>query len=118
MKKGRPGMVLSVLARPEDEDRLTQILFSETTTLGVRRRNEQRRILDRRSEVVHTKWGDVRMKIASLNGAVRNFAPEFEDCRQLAAQHRIPLKSVMQEALHIYLGTSSAELASARTTKA
>ena len=118
MKKGRPGMLLTVLARPEDAARLTHILFTETTTLGIRCHDEQRRILDRRFEVVHTKWGDVRMKVASLNGTVSTFAPEFEDCRQLATKHRVPLKTVMQEAVHIYSGTRSLEPASARTTKA
>ena len=118
MKKGRPGMLLTVLARPEDSNRLTQILFTETTTLGVRRREEQRCILDRQFEVVHTRWGDVRMKIASLDGKVTNYAPEFEDCRHLAAKYHIPLKQVMQEALHIYLETSASESASTRTTKA
>ena len=118
MKKGRPGMLLTVLARPEDAARLTQILFLETTTLGIRCRDEHRRILDRRFEVVHTRWGDVRMKIASLNGAVSNFAPEFEDCRQLAEKHRVPLKSVMQEAFNLYsVGNSPALEAQARTTK-
>ncbi len=118
MKKGRPGMLLTVLARPEDAARLTQILFTETTTLGVRSRDEQRRILDRRFEIVHTRWGDVRIKIASLNGTISNFAPEFEDCRQLAKEHRVPLKSVMQEALHLYSGTRFSGPASPRTTKA
>ena len=119
MKKGRPGMLLTVLARPEDAERLMQILFLETTTLGVRSRGEQRQILNRRFEAVHTQWGDVRMKIASLDGKVSNFAPEFEDCRELAAKHRVPLKSVMQEALNIYSGGSSPKLeAQARTTKA
>ena len=118
MKKGRPGMLLTVLARPEDATGLTQILFTETTTLGVRSRDEHRRILDRRFEVVHTTWGDVRIKIASLNGTVSNFAPEFEDCRQLATKHRVPLKTVMQEALHLYSGTRISVPASARTTQA
>jgi hypothetical protein len=118
MKKGRPGMLLTVLARPEDKERLAQVLFMETTTLGVRCRQEQRRILDRYFEVVHTRWGDVRVKIARLNGIVANFAPEFEDCRQLASKHHVPLKSVLQEAVHIYLSASSSESASARTTKA
>jgi len=118
MKKGRPGMLLTVLAHPEDADRLTQILFTETTTLGVRRRDEQRQILDRRFEVVHTRWGDVRIKIASLDGTIRNCAPEFEDCKQLAAKHRIPLKRVLQEALHVYLETNSSEAIAARTSKA
>ena len=78
--------------------RLTQIIFAETTTLGVRRREEQRQTLARRWETVATRWGDVRMKIASMNGTVTNYAPEYEDCRRIAAEHHVPLKSVMQEA--------------------
>ncbi len=46
-----------------------------------------------------TEWGDVRMKIASMNGSVTNYAPEYEDCRRIAAEHRVPLKNVMQEAV-------------------
>jgi uncharacterized protein (DUF111 family) len=52
---------------------------------------------------VGTRWGDVRLKVASMNGAVTNYAPEYEDCRKIAAQHQVPLKSVMQEALQGYL---------------
>lgn len=103
MKKNRPGMLLTVLARPEDADRLTQIIFRETTTLGVRRREENRRILARKWVTVSTQWGDVRMKIASMNGAVTNYAPEYEDCRRIAAEKHVPLKSVMQEAVQGYL---------------
>jgi len=51
---------------------------------------------------VATRWGDVRMKIASINGTVTNYAPEYEDCRRIAAEHRVPLKRVMQEALQVY----------------
>jgi uncharacterized protein (DUF111 family) len=72
--------------------------------LGVRRREEQRRCLARRWERVRTPWGEVRIKIGSINGAVTNFAPEYEDCRKLAVEHRVPLKRVMQEAARQYLG--------------
>src|SRR3979409_136662 len=98
MKKNRPGMLLTVLCKPEDAGRLTQILFAETTTLGVRRRDEARQTLARRGESVRTQWGDVRIKIGSLNGTVSNFAPEYEDCRRIAAEHRVPLKTVMSTA--------------------
>lgn len=104
MKKNRPGMLLTVLCRPGDGDKLTRIIFSETTTLGVRRRDESRRILARRWESVRTPWGEVRIKIGSMNGTVSNYAPEFEDCRKIATDHRIPLKTVMQEAARAYLG--------------
>ena len=102
MKKSRPGMVLTVLARPEDVAKLMKVLFAETTTLGVRRRDEQRQVLQRRWITVTTKWGEVRMKVASLNGTISNCAPEYEDCRKLAAAHHVPLKAVMQEAMQQY----------------
>jgi uncharacterized protein (DUF111 family) len=103
MKKNRPGTLLTVLCKPEDGDKLTQLIFSETTTLGVRRREESRQTLARRWESVRTEWGEVRIKIASMNGTVTNYAPEYEDCRRIAAEHRIPLKTVMQEASRAYL---------------
>jgi uncharacterized protein (TIGR00299 family) protein len=103
MKKNRPGMLLTVLAKPEDASRMTQIIFTETSTLGVRRREEQRQALARKWITVVTRWGDVRLKIASMNGTVTNYAPEYEDCRKIAAEHHVPLKSVMQEAVQGYL---------------
>ena len=102
MKKNRPGMLLTVLCKPENAAKLTQLLFMETTTLGVRRRDEQRLALTRKWISVPTQWGDVRMKIASMNGTVTNYAPEFEDCKKLASEHRVPLKTVMQAALRSY----------------
>ena len=107
MKKNRPGTLLTVLCKPEDASRLTQLIFTETTTLGVRRREEVRQTLARRWENVHTPWGEVRIKIASMNGTVTNYAPEFEDCRRIAAEHHVPLKTVMQEAARAYLGEKS-----------
>jgi len=104
MKKGRPGMLLTVLAKPEDAGKLSRILFTETTTLGVRRRDEQRQALMRRWENVNTPWGEVRVKIASMNGTVTNYAPEYEDCRRIAEEHHVPLKAVLQEAARAYLG--------------
>jgi uncharacterized protein (TIGR00299 family) protein len=102
MKKNRPGTLLTVLCKPEDASQLTQLIFSETTTLGVRRRDEMRQTLARRWENVHTPWGEVRIKIASMNGTVTNYAPEYEDCRRIAAEHHVPLKTVIQEAARAY----------------
>jgi len=102
MKKNRPGILLTVLAKLEDAARLTHIIFTETSTLGVRRREERRQTLARKWITVETRWGDVRLKIGSMNGTVTNYAPEYEDCRKLAAQHHVPLKSVMQAALQGY----------------
>jgi uncharacterized protein (TIGR00299 family) protein len=106
MKKNRPGSLLTILAKPEDAAKLTEIVFSETTTLGVRRREDKRQILARKWTTVPTRFGGVRIKIASLNGAVTSYAPEYEDCRRLAAEHRVPLKLVMQEAIQQYLQSS------------
>jgi pyridinium-3,5-bisthiocarboxylic acid mononucleotide nickel chelatase len=103
MKKNRPGTLLTILCKPEDAAKLAQIVFTETTTLGVRQRQEQRSTLTRRWVPVATPWGEVRMKIASLNGTVTNYAPEYEDCRSIAEEKHVPLKSVMQEAMQAYL---------------
>ena len=103
MKKNRPGTLLTVLARPENEEHLRALLFRESSTLGVRTRHETRYVLPRRHEAVATPWGEVRMKIASLNGADSHYAPEYEDCRRIAAEHHVALKTVMQEAIRVYL---------------
>ncbi len=111
MKKNRPGTLLTVLCKPEDAGKLTQLIFTETTTLGVRRREETRQTLARRWENVRTQWGDVRIKIASMNGTVTNYAPEYEDCRRIAAEHHVPLKTVMGEAVEAYLHRGGGEKA-------
>jgi pyridinium-3,5-bisthiocarboxylic acid mononucleotide nickel chelatase len=103
MKKNRPGTLLSVLAKSDAADKLAQIIFAETTTLGVRRREEKRQVLARKWQTVSTRFGDVRIKIASLNGTLSSYAPEYEDCRRIAVEHRVPLKLVMQEAVREYL---------------
>jgi hypothetical protein len=103
MKKNRPGTLLTVLSKPEDAGKLSELIFAETTTLGVRRRDEIRRCLARRWENVRTPWGEVRIKIASMNGTVTNYAPEYEDCRRIAAEHHVPLKQVMGAAVDAYL---------------
>jgi pyridinium-3,5-bisthiocarboxylic acid mononucleotide nickel chelatase len=103
MKKNRPGVVLTALAESRDAEKLAKIIFAETTTIGLRMREEQRLVLARRHETVRTAWGDVRIKIANLNGTVANYAPEYEDCRNIAEQQKVPLKQVMQEAVRAYL---------------
>jgi pyridinium-3,5-bisthiocarboxylic acid mononucleotide nickel chelatase len=104
MKKNRPGLLLTVLCKPEDAGKLSNLIFSETTTLGVRQREERRHALARKWVNVSTRWGNVRMKVASMNGTITNYAPEYEDCRRIASEQRIALKTVMQEAVRQYLG--------------
>ncbi|MGO9123283.1 MAG: nickel pincer cofactor biosynthesis protein LarC [Terriglobales bacterium] len=110
MKKNRPGTLLTVLCRPEDASKLTQLLFTETTTLGIRQREEKRQALARKWVTVETRWGQVRMKVASMNGTVTNYAPEYEDCRRIAAENHVPLKTVMQEAVQRYFPGTSEKL--------
>ena len=103
MKKSRPGMLLTVLARDEDAQHLSDLIFAETTTIGLRTRREHRMTLPREWVPVETRWGTVRIKLAHLHGVETNAAPEFEDCRRIAEEHRVPLKMVMQDAMRAYL---------------
>lgn len=102
MKKSRPGTLLTVLAKPQDESKLREMIFRESSTLGIRVRREERYALPRRHEAVTTPWGEVRIKIAG-NGKALQYAPEYEDCRRIASEHAVPLKTVMQEAIRRYL---------------
>jgi uncharacterized protein (TIGR00299 family) protein len=102
MKKGRLGTLLTVLCRPDDEAALEVLLFRETTTLGIRRREEERVILDRAFVTVETQYGKIRMKIASAGGEVLNAMPEYEDCRRAARDHDAPLRAVMEAAVAAY----------------
>jgi hypothetical protein len=95
-------MLLTVLCRREDAAKLSRLIFSETSTLGIRRREEERQVLTRRWITVSTQWGDVRLKVANMNGTITNYAPEYEDCRRIALDKNVPLKDVMQAALSAY----------------
>ncbi|EEG77574.1 nickel pincer cofactor biosynthesis protein LarC [Dethiobacter alkaliphilus] len=98
MKKNRPGTMISVLTKAEHAEDLAQILFSETTTLGIRRFKADKLMLPRRRQEVETEYGPVRIKIAELNGEIINAAPEYEDCRNLAEKTNTPLKTIYQAA--------------------
>jgi uncharacterized protein (TIGR00299 family) protein len=109
MKKDRPGYQIQVLAKPDDRDRLGDLLLAETTTLGIRYHAAQRRVLERAWKTVSTIYGDVRIKVASEGGEIRNFAPEFEDCKKLAEDKKVPLKMIWQQANFEYLRLSEQE---------
>jgi hypothetical protein len=103
MKKGRTGVAMTVLAKPELGPALRELLLRETTTIGLRWRLENKMALAREMAEVATEWGNVRMKVARWSGGkVANAAPEYEDCRALARRHRVPLKEVMQAAMRAY----------------
>lgn len=99
MKKGRMGTLLTVLSRPADARGLEELLFRETSTLGMRVREEGRLILTRETMPVQTEFGEIRMKVGSWRGEAMNVAPEFEDCRRAAEAGDVPLKRVMQAAM-------------------
>jgi uncharacterized protein (DUF111 family) len=108
MKKGRTGVQVTVLCRPTLVPVLRDILFRETTTIGLRWRLENKASLAREFSSVETPWGPVCIKIARWpNGEVANAAPEYEDCRRLAVQHSVPLKQIMQESMRIYSATGT-----------
>ena len=103
MKKNRPGSLLTVLCQNDNAERMREIIFAETSTIGIRTREERRDCLQREIIRVSTQWGTIRMKQSALNGTITNFSPEYEDCRRIAEQHSVPLKQVQQEAIGIYL---------------
>lgn len=103
MKKGREGVQLTVLCHPDRMAALREMIFRETTTIGLHWRVEQKASLAREFAEVQTAWGPVRIKIARWgNGEAANAAPEYEDCRALARKHSIPLKQVMQAAMRAF----------------
>jgi uncharacterized protein (DUF111 family) len=103
MKKGRPGVLLSVQSRPADADQLEAILFAETPTLGVRRTSVLRTVLARESRMVETAWGSVAGKIAFLPDGSRRFTPEYEAARRIAEKRGLTLAQVVGEAQKAFL---------------
>jgi uncharacterized protein (TIGR00299 family) protein len=102
MKKNRPGTLLTVIARPELRPVLSDIVFRETTTIGLRHYEVERECLEREIISVETTLGQVRFKLASRNGRVVNATPEFEDCAALARTHNMSVKDVQALALQAY----------------
>jgi pyridinium-3,5-bisthiocarboxylic acid mononucleotide nickel chelatase len=96
--------LLTVLCRPGDAQGLMDLIFAETTTFGVRTYRAQRRVLPREWVSVGTEFGDVRIKVSRVNGRILHAAPEFEDCKKLAAEKDVPLQRVIAAALRGYEG--------------
>jgi pyridinium-3,5-bisthiocarboxylic acid mononucleotide nickel chelatase len=99
MKKSRMGMLVTVLCKTADGQKFKDMLFAETTTLGVRTYTAERCVLPREWEKVFTRFGEVRVKVARLHGIVRKASPEFDDCRKLAEAKNVPLVEIMEEAM-------------------
>src|SRR3989339_1963644 len=98
MKKGRPALQLSLLVKKELLNQFEELIFKHTTTLGFRYSPVTAHRLERRFEEVDTPWGRVKIKLGFYNGKMTTFAPEFEDCAQLARETGIPLKEVFAAA--------------------
>jgi uncharacterized protein (DUF111 family) len=94
MKKNRPGILLSVLCRAAEKDALTQLLFAETTTLGIRSYPVERRALDRDIVSVETQFGTIDVKVARMNGHVVNEMPEFDQVQAAALRSQVPFRTV------------------------
>ena len=98
MKKGRAGNMIKVIAPVEKMEEVKEILFSETTTLGIRYYGVRRHVLERKIVRVKTEYGEVRVKIGYHNGGITSISPEYEDCRKVAEEKNLPLKEVYEEA--------------------
>ena len=98
MKKNRPGQLVTLLCEPSNLKRLIDLIFRETTTIGIRTHEVRRQTLARESVPVETPLGTIRMKVSRFNGTLLNAAPEYEDCRRIAAEHGLPLKQILATA--------------------
>jgi uncharacterized protein (TIGR00299 family) protein len=108
MKKNRPGVLLSVLCAREEKEAVLKLLFTETTTLGIRSYEVNRRALQRSVVRVETQYGPIDVKVAHLDGRVVNEMPEFEQCRAAAVKANVPLK-IVEEAARVALARSHRE---------
>ena len=98
MKKNRPGLLVTILSEPERAAALIDLVFRETTTIGVRAYEVRRKTLEREVVTVETEFGKVQVKASRMNGSLLNAAPEYEDCQRIAAERGVPLKQVMAAA--------------------
>jgi len=101
MKKNRPAHMLSIIVYEQNLKEILEVLFSESTTLGVRIRETKRLRLAQKNFITETKYGKIRIKVGIFKGKIKNIAPEYEDCKKMAKQHKVPLKEVYDEAMKI-----------------
>ena len=107
MKKNRPGTLVTVIAAPDRRDALAGVLFSETTTIGVRQQEMLRERLERKMVTIATACGPVRFKVSSRDGRIVNASPEFEDCARAAAERGLPIKEVQAQAISAWMERES-----------
>ncbi len=102
MKKNRPGLLLSILCRPDEREKFLQMIFAETTTIGARSYEVSRRALARETVRVETQFGPIDVKVAHTNNGAVNAMPEFEQCRAAARNAGVPLREVQEAARSVY----------------
>jgi uncharacterized protein (TIGR00299 family) protein len=107
MKKNRPGTLVTVIATPERREQLSTVLFTETTTIGVRYAEMLRERLERELRTIETPAGPIRFKIARRDGGIVNAAPEFDDCARVAAERGLPIKEVQAQAVKAWMDSES-----------
>lgn len=98
MKKNRPAHMFSIIVYEQNLKEILEVLFYESTTLGVRVREIKRLRLGQQNFIAETKYGKIRAKVGIFKGEIKNIAPEYEDCKKMAKQHKVPLKEVYDEA--------------------
>jgi uncharacterized protein (DUF111 family) len=103
MKKNRPAVKLSVLSKGTDIDKLSTIIFNETSTIGIRRYTVEREVLDRKIIEVATKYGPIVIKAAYREGKMVNYAPEYDDVKNAALKSGSSIKDVYNEAIRLFL---------------
>lgn len=94
MKKNRPGVLVSILCRPTQREAMLELLFAETTTIGARSYDVERRALERETLTVETEFGPIDVKVALIGGKVKGGTPEFEQCRAAALKAGVPWRAV------------------------
>lgn len=97
MKKNRPAQKISVLVKETLLDKILSIIFTETSTLGIRVLDCEKKMLQRKSQTLETPWGPVKIKYGLLNGEIIKAKPEFDDCAKIASENKIPVLKVMEE---------------------
>jgi hypothetical protein len=103
MKKTRPAYKLTVICEPKDLEKISSVIFGETTTIGIRFYETGRITLERRIVKAKTKYGDVRVKVSARSGEISTATPEYDDCRKIARSNNVPIREVSdraREAVH------------------
>jgi uncharacterized protein (DUF111 family) len=102
MKKGRPAVKLTVIIKEQDMEKMADILFKETTTIGLRFYRAHRKILHREIKKVKTKYGNVRIKISRLKDHIVNISPEYDDLKAISKRVKLPIKKISEDILHLF----------------